>query len=76
MFDGSAKDRLNDLSLNNCLEKGSNTTPRIFDILLKFRSYTIGIVSDVEKPFLQLVVAPKDCNMFKFLWYDGIMQPL
>jgi len=67
VFDGSAKDRLNDLSLNDCLEKGPNTTPHIFDILLKFRSYTIGIVSDVQKAFHQIVVVPKDRNMLKFL---------
>ena len=72
VFDGSAKDRSNDLSLNDCLEKGPNTTPHIFDILLKFRRYTIGIVSDVEKAFHQIVVTPKDRNMLKFLWYDDI----
>ena len=42
VFDGSAKDASKDLSLNDCLGKGSNTTPHIFDILLKFRAYPIG----------------------------------
>ena len=32
VFDGSAKDGVKDLSLNDCLEKGPNTTPHIFDI--------------------------------------------
>ena len=32
VFDGSAKDRLKDLALNDCLEKGTNTTPHIIDI--------------------------------------------
>ena len=74
VFDG---DGLKDLSLNDCLEKGPNTTPHIFDILLKFRAYPIGIVADVEKAFHQIVVAPKDRNMLKFLWYEdiGIQNP-
>ena len=63
---------MKDLSLNDCLEKGLNTIPYIFNILLKFRSYPIGIVSDVEKVFHQIVVALKDHNMLKFLWFDNI----
>ena len=59
-------------SLNDCLEKGPNTTPHIFDILLKFRRYPIGIVADVEKAFHQIVVSPKDRNMLRFLWFDDI----
>ena len=73
MFDGSAN--LKDLSLNDCLEKGPNSTPHSFNILLlKFRSYPVGIVSDVEKAFNQIVVATKDCNMLKFLWFDDISK--
>ena len=30
IFDGSAKDGMKDLSLNDCLEKGTNTTPHIY----------------------------------------------
>ena len=75
VFDGSAKDGLKDLSLNDCLEKESNTTPDIFDILLKFRGYPIGIVADVEKAFHQIVVSPKDLNMLRFLWFENtVMQ--
>ena len=60
------------MSLNDCIEKGPNTTPHIFDILLKFRGYPFGIVADVEKAFHQIVVSPKDCNMLRFLWFDDI----
>jgi len=50
VFDRSAK---NDLSINDCLEKGPNTTPHILNILLKFRWYQIGIVPNIEKGFHQ-----------------------
>lgn len=72
VFDGSAKDELKDPSLNDCLVKGPNTTPHIFDILLKFRAYPIGIATDVEKAFHQIVVAPQDLNMLTFLWFDDV----
>ena len=44
-----------------------SVTPHIFDILLNFRCYLIGIIADVEKAFHQIVVARKDHNMLKFL---------
>ena len=38
VFDGSARDH-DSCSLNDCLEKGPNLTPHVFDILVKFRVY-------------------------------------
>ena len=70
VFDRSAKNDSKDLSLNHCLEKGPNVTPHIFDILLRFQSYTIGIVAHIEKAFHQIVIDPKDRNMLRFLWFD------
>ena len=72
VFDGSAKGGRNDLSLNDCLEKGPNNTPHIFNVLMKFRGYPIGIVADIEKAFHQIAVKPSDRNMLKFLWYNNI----
>ena len=74
VLDGSAKESLKDLSLNDCLEKGPNSTPHIFDMLLKFRSYPVGIVSDLEKAFHQIFVSSKDCYMLKFLWFEYIRK--
>ena len=37
VFDGSAKAERSNYSLNECLEKGPNLTPLVFDVLLKFR---------------------------------------
>ena len=38
----------NDVSLNDCLFKGPNQTPPIFDILLKFRFHQVALVADVK----------------------------
>jgi len=75
MFDGSAKGGLKDQSLNDCLEKGPSNISHIFDIMMRFRGYPIGIVANVEKEFHQIVVKPDDRNMLKFLWFDDIESP-
>ena len=72
VFDGSAKNALNNLSLNDCLENGPNGTPHIFDILLRFRSYTIGMVADIEKTFHQVMIDLKDRNVLRLRWFNDI----
>ena len=74
VFDGSAKHGTSNLSLNECLEKGPNLVPHLFDVVVKFRGYPIGIVSDVEKAFHQIEISPADRPMLRFLWFDDIYQ--
>ena len=62
VFDGSAKAD-NNVSLNDCLAKGPNHTPLIFDILLRFRFYKIALIADIEKAFHQILINPLDCDM-------------
>ena len=61
-----------ELSLNECLEKGQNMTPHIFEILLRFRSHLIGIIADIEKAFHQIVIDEGDRDFLRFLWFDNI----
>ena len=72
VFDGSAKSTSDDLSLNDCLQKGPNLVPHLFDTVIKFRGYPIGIIADIEKAFHQIQIAPDDRRMLKFLWLDNI----
>ena len=72
VFDGSAKSNSGSYSLNDCLEKGPNLTPLIFDVLLKFRTHKIGITSDIEKAFHQIIINPEDRDMLRMLWYENI----
>ena len=67
VFDGSAKTDLKLFSLNDCLEKGPNLTPLIFDVLLKFREHKIGITADIEKAFHQILSKPEDRNMLRLI---------
>lgn len=72
VFDGSAKPNVNSPSINECLEKGPNLVPRLFDTIIKFRGYPIGIVSDIEKAFHQVQINPVDRSMLRFLWFDDV----
>ena len=72
VFDGSAKTDLKLFSLNDCLEKGPNLTPLIFNVFLKFREHKIGITDDIEKAFHQILIKPEDRNMLRLIWYENI----
>ena len=72
VFDASAKFNKSSFSLNDCLEKGPNGIPHLFDILLKFCSSLIGLVADIEKAFHQIAIEQKDR---KFLYYNDITKP-
>ena len=74
VFDGSAKSSNDDLSLNDCLQKGPSLVPHLFDTVIKFRGYPIGIIADIEKAFHQIQIAPDDRRMLKFLWLDDIKK--
>ena len=61
-------------SLNDCSHTGPKFNQRILEILLKFRSYPVGLVADIEKAFLMIVMAPKDCDVLRFLWVKDTFQ--
>lgn len=69
VFDASAGGK-NAPSLNQCLEKGLNLIEQIPSILLKFRVYRIGVVSDIRKAFLQISIHEEDRDFLRFLWLD------
>ncbi|GFY63025.1 uncharacterized protein TNIN_206021 [Trichonephila inaurata madagascariensis] len=69
VFDASSKEK-NCLSLNDNLKAGPNLNPNILILLLKFRKFRIGLISDVEKAFLQIVLAEEDRDCQRFLWAD------
>ena len=74
VFNGSAKVDKDSFSLNDCLNKGPNRIPHIFDMMIKFRSYPIGITADIEKAFHQILIENNDRDMLRFLWLDDISR--
>ena len=72
VYDASA--RSTGPSLNDCLHTGPKFNQRILEILLRFRSYPIAVVADIEKAFLMISVAPKDRDVLRFLWLKDPFQ--
>ena len=72
VFDGSAKSRPNQLSLNDCLQLGDNYMPSFSDLLLRFRAHSVAMTSEIEKAFLQIEIKPADRDSLRFLWFDDI----
>ena len=71
VFDASAKIE-NYPSLNDCTYAGPPLTPRILDILLRFREHKVRLVADIEKTFLNIAVDENQRNLMRFLWVDNI----
>ena len=71
VFDASCKVGKNP-SLNDCLEAGPFIGPELFDILVRFRLYPVGLIADIEKAFLMISVVPEDRDVMRFLWFDSV----
>ncbi|CAG7817575.1 unnamed protein product, partial [Allacma fusca] len=69
VFDASSKPK-GGTSLNDCLEKGQNLLELIPNIIVGFRLNRIGVISDIEKAFLQISVKPEERNFLRFLWWE------
>ena len=72
VFDASSKISKTSLSLNQCLFKGPQLTPLLFDILVRFRSYPVAFVCDLEKAFHQIRVKSEQRDALRFLWVKDI----
>ena len=69
VFDASAKIG-GGASLNDCLYSGPNMLSKVFDILLRFRTKKIGILSDIKKAFLNVGIHHSHKDYLRFLWFD------
>lgn len=69
VFDGSARTP-DVVSLNSCLLKGPNLQPDLGQVLIRFRSHRIVLMTDILKMFLQIGLKREDQNTHRFLWRD------
>ncbi|XP_042909950.2 uncharacterized protein [Parasteatoda tepidariorum] len=70
VFDGSARDKESP-SINDCLEKGPNLVELIPSVINRFRKGKYGVVSDIEKAFLQIGLHEQDRAYLKFFWWQN-----
>ena len=57
-------------SLNECLHTGPKLENNLTALLLKWRLYKIGFVTDIEKCFRHIKVHPTDCELQRIFWAD------
>ena len=74
VYDGSAKPSANDLSID-CLQPGPNFIPKLFDVLIKFRSHSVALTGNIEKAFLMIRIDENDRDMLRFLWFKDPHEP-
>jgi len=72
VYDASA--RSGGPSLNDCLYTGPKFNQNIFDILVRFRSYRVALIADIEKAFLMIGIEEGDRDALRFLWIDSITE--
>ena len=72
VYDASARSR--GPSLNDCLYTGPKFNQKILEILLRFRSYPVALVADIEKAFLMISMSPKDRDTLRFLWFKDAFK--
>ena len=72
VYDGSAKERKGDKSLNECLYTGPSLLPMLHDVLLRFRMFPVALVGDIKSAFHQILVDEKDRDSMRFLWVENV----
>ncbi|KAK6762325.1 hypothetical protein RB195_023150 [Necator americanus] len=75
VFDASAHYK-NCPSLNDILHQGPTILPKLYGILLRFRTPKYVLLSDVEKAFLQVHLHENDRDFARCLWIRDITKPL
>ena len=73
VYDASAGSG-NDPSLNDCLMKGPKFNQLMFELLVRFRSYRVALIADLEKAFLMLAVDEADRDVLRFIWVDDVFK--
>ncbi|XP_066935525.1 uncharacterized protein [Clytia hemisphaerica] len=76
VYDASAKTRKDNKSLNECLYRGPVIMEDLCGLLMRFKTKKIGIVSDIEKAFLQIGIQEDQRNVTRLLWVKDFTKPV
>ncbi len=74
-YDGSAKAKKSDPSLNELLYRGPILLPDLCSLIFRFRLHKIGITADISKAFLQVGLLPNSKDCTRFLWLRDCSNP-
>ena len=59
-------------SLNDCLHPGPSLTESLFGVLLRFSTYRIAFISNIQKAFLQILLSEEHQGFVRFLWFADL----
>ena len=62
-------------SLNDCLDKGENLVPLMYDVLIRSRFYKVALTGDIREAFLNVGLQEEFRDFVRFLWYDDVCSP-
>ena len=68
VYDASAKESSDKLSLNECLYQGPPLQNQSWNILVRARFHPILFTSDIEKAFLQVRIKEEERDSLRFFW--------
>ena len=68
VYDASARAKPSALSLNDCLNAGPPLQNKLWDVLVRQRSYPIAVAGDLKKAFLQVRIKEAEKDALRFHW--------
>ena len=68
VYDASAKASPNAPSLNECLYPGPPLQNKLWDVLVRHRSFPVALCGDIEKAFLQIRIKLQERDALRFHW--------
>ena len=75
VFDGSAKTTTG-ISLNDTLMVGPTLQPDIFDLLVRFRQYKVGLTADIAKMYRQIGLSSTAKPFHRIVWRNDPSQEI
>lgn len=75
VYDASAK-TTNGSSLNDRCLNGPTIQPELVDIFIRWRTYKIALIADIEKMYRMIKIRPKDRTFQKILWRFSENEPI
>ncbi|XP_058816127.1 uncharacterized protein LOC131679414 [Topomyia yanbarensis] len=75
VYDGSSATTTG-ASLNDILLDTPNINADLFEILLRFRTYPIVFIADIEKMYRQVLVHHDDTDYMRIVWRDSPDKPI
>ena len=76
VYDASSKAFRLAPSLNDCVYRGPVMLEDLCGLLMRFRLKRVGVVSDIEKAFLQIGLQKPDRDLVRFLWVRDVAKPV